>query len=114
MTLSRDVAGTTPDQLPSCPDGLVAALIDRDAVISSVEHDPPKVYVRSRAAGRELFAWYTTDGSQAAVCAYEAAVRQLVGEQERLAAPPLLAVGEAWRLGPVIEPAPITRPVVDE
>jgi streptomycin 6-kinase len=81
--------------------------------VTSIERDPPKVYVRSRTPDGELFAWYTTDGSQAEVCAREAAVREVVGDRGTLAVPPLLARGESWRVEPAVQSDPIAGDAID-
>jgi len=104
---------TPPARLESVPPGLARALEEREAVVTSVEHDPPKVYARFRSPEGGLFCWYTTDGSQRDVCAYETAVRELVADRGALGAPRPLAVGDAWRLEREIVAEPISGPAVD-
>ena len=83
---------------PEPPPDLRAALEQREATVTRVELDPPKVYLHADGADGPLFAWYSTNPTVGEAIAHEAAAREAVGTNGVLRAPPLLARGSSWRL----------------
>ncbi len=81
----------------SPPELVVAAAAHR---AEPVRHwtEPPRGYVELASPAGELFARYSSARSDRAVLAHEAAVRELIGAEGSLRAPPVIARGASWLL----------------
>jgi hypothetical protein len=83
---------------PETPRGLVDALAVRAAEPAQAVWAERRCYVRAAGKDGPLFARFSVDRNDEAVFDHEAEVRQLVGAESALRAPPVLARGQGWLL----------------
>ncbi len=95
--------------LPSrCPDGLSRALDERDATVDEHWEEGQRTYMRVSAGdGAKLFARFSGAASDHATIAIEARLREAVGAEGPLRAPPVVAWGDLWMIERAIEQEPL-------
>lgn len=96
------------DALPGCPPALRAALHNEQARVVRVTDHSPRFHVRLDSPSGPLFGWYSGHPDDAVTLEHELAVRQAVGSEGVLRAPPVLAYGRHWRLERMIVPEPVS------
>lgn len=80
-------------------------MADRQGRLGERWSDGCRSYLFAETSGGDVFARWSTDPSDAAVFAHEAAVRAaLAGEQGGLRVPRVLAAGERWMLEQAVRP----------
>jgi Phosphotransferase enzyme family len=89
-----------------CPASLTTALRDRGARLSSSWREHARVYLRATTPREDIFARYTTDPTDEPTLAHEAVIRDIVGTEGDLRAPPVLAQGPSWLLERAIRGKP--------
>jgi hypothetical protein len=80
------------------PAGLGEALAERDAHVVRSWSEASRHYAFAESAGTCLFARYTTDRADEHTLSYERSIRERIGSEGVLRAPPVLAAGNDWLL----------------
>jgi hypothetical protein len=103
---------TTRGWPPDCPPDLVSAAASHQAEPLTLWREPPRAYVKLTSPSAPLFARYTTAPRDEPTLAHEAAVRDLVGVDGPLRAPPVIERGASWLLERWVPAAPCRGPEV--
>lgn len=96
------------ENLPHAPAGLIAALREENARVVRLTDHEPRYHIRLDSRSGSLFGWYSIDRRGPEVLRHELMVRQKLGDDGLLRAPPVLAHGANWRVERIIHSAPLT------
>jgi hypothetical protein len=88
------------------PTGLASALAAREARVVDFRREHTRAYILAVSPGGRLFARYSSDPDYGRVLRHEATVRELIGAEGVLRAPPVLDQEESWMLEHGVDAAP--------